>query len=175
MGADGAGPKKAAQYFGHRYFARNEFLEGGAQIAAKAYVQGLLSGYSQDVPCRRSSGWLYGRICWRARNPCQVGTITEASWRIRAVDPPEVGRLLYFLRGGVPQVSPLRGIDSREFNFHGKLRVISAAALRNAAAGRDSSSSLKRGEGIATLRLCVSSNATLMPITPTVCSSLESA
>ena len=47
MGADGVGSKKAATYFGHRYFARNDFLEGGAKIAAQAYVTGLLSGYSQ--------------------------------------------------------------------------------------------------------------------------------
>jgi hypothetical protein len=47
MGADNLGPKKAASYFGHRYFARNLFLEGGARIAANAYKQGLLSGYSQ--------------------------------------------------------------------------------------------------------------------------------
>jgi hypothetical protein len=47
MGADNLGPKKAASYFGHRYFARNLFLEGGARIAADAYKQGLLSGYSQ--------------------------------------------------------------------------------------------------------------------------------
>src|SRR5262249_41066176 len=47
MGADNLGPQKAASYFGHRYFARNVFLEGGARIAADAYKQGLLSGYSQ--------------------------------------------------------------------------------------------------------------------------------
>jgi hypothetical protein len=47
MGADDLGPQKAASYFGHRYFARNLFLEGGARIAAEAYEQGLLSGYSQ--------------------------------------------------------------------------------------------------------------------------------
>jgi len=47
MGADGVGPKKAVAYFGHRHFARNDFLEGGAQVAANAYKQGLISGYSQ--------------------------------------------------------------------------------------------------------------------------------
>lgn len=47
MGTDGVGPKKAATYFGHRHFARNLFLEGGAKIAADAYKEGLLSGYSQ--------------------------------------------------------------------------------------------------------------------------------
>jgi len=47
MGADGVGPKKGAAYFGHRYFARNDFLEGGAQAAAAAYKQGLLNGYAQ--------------------------------------------------------------------------------------------------------------------------------
>ena len=47
MGADGAGPKKAAAYFGHRFFARNDYLPGGAKIAAQAYVKGLLGGYSQ--------------------------------------------------------------------------------------------------------------------------------
>jgi hypothetical protein len=47
MGASGVSPKKAAVYFGHRYFARNVFLEGGAQIAAEAYKKGLLNGFSQ--------------------------------------------------------------------------------------------------------------------------------
>jgi hypothetical protein len=47
MGSDSVSPRKAAKYFGHRYFARNVFLEGGAQIAADAYKEGLLSGYSQ--------------------------------------------------------------------------------------------------------------------------------
>jgi hypothetical protein len=47
MGADNLGPHKAASYFGHRHFARNLFLEGGARIAAEAYQQGLLSGYAQ--------------------------------------------------------------------------------------------------------------------------------
>jgi len=47
MGADGAGPKKAAAYFGHRFFQRNDYLPGGAKIAAQAYVKGLLGGYSQ--------------------------------------------------------------------------------------------------------------------------------
>ncbi len=47
MGADNLGPQKAVSYFGHRHFARNLFLEGGARIAADAYKQGLLSGYSQ--------------------------------------------------------------------------------------------------------------------------------
>jgi hypothetical protein len=47
MGTDNLGPQKAASYFGHRHFARNLFLEGGARIAADAYKQGLLSGYSQ--------------------------------------------------------------------------------------------------------------------------------
>jgi hypothetical protein len=47
MGASGVSPKKAAVYFGHRYFARNVFLEGGAQVAAEAYKKGLLNGYSQ--------------------------------------------------------------------------------------------------------------------------------
>jgi hypothetical protein len=55
MGGDGVGAKRAAAYFGHRYFARNVFLEGGAQIAADAYKRGLLTGYvgrglSQDQP-----------------------------------------------------------------------------------------------------------------------------
>jgi hypothetical protein len=47
MGASGVSPKKAAVYFGHRAFARNLFLPGGAQIAADAYKKGLLNGYSQ--------------------------------------------------------------------------------------------------------------------------------
>ena len=47
MASDGVSPKKAAAYFGHRYFARNVFLEGGARVAADAYKEGLLSGYSQ--------------------------------------------------------------------------------------------------------------------------------
>ncbi len=47
MGASGVSPKKAATYFGHRYFARNVFLEGGAQAAAEGYKKGLLNGYSQ--------------------------------------------------------------------------------------------------------------------------------
>ena len=47
MGASGVSPKKAVVYFGHRYFARNVFLEGGAQVAAAAYKKGLLNGYSQ--------------------------------------------------------------------------------------------------------------------------------
>src|SRR4030081_2041250 len=34
MGADNLKPGKAASYFGHRHFARNLFLEGGARIAA---------------------------------------------------------------------------------------------------------------------------------------------
>jgi hypothetical protein len=47
MGASGVSPKKAVAYFGHRFFARNAFLEGGAQIAADAYKKGLMNGYSQ--------------------------------------------------------------------------------------------------------------------------------
>jgi|HubBroStandDraft_2_1064218.scaffolds.fasta_scaffold132217_2 hypothetical protein len=47
MGASGVSPKKAAAYFGHRFFARNAFLEGGAQVAADAYKKGLLNGYTQ--------------------------------------------------------------------------------------------------------------------------------
>jgi hypothetical protein len=32
MGADDLGPQKAASYFGHRYFARNLFLEGAREL-----------------------------------------------------------------------------------------------------------------------------------------------
>jgi len=47
MAADGVSPKKGADYFGHRHFARNVHLEGGAHFAADAYKDGLLSGYAQ--------------------------------------------------------------------------------------------------------------------------------
>ncbi|MGY3697469.1 hypothetical protein ACVIGA_007549 [Bradyrhizobium sp. USDA 3240] len=47
MGSDGVTPKKGADYFGHRHFTRNVFLEGGARYAADAYKQGLLNGYMQ--------------------------------------------------------------------------------------------------------------------------------
>jgi hypothetical protein len=45
MGADGVSAKKGASYFGHRYFAKNEFLLGGAQAQMEGYRNGLLSGY----------------------------------------------------------------------------------------------------------------------------------
>jgi hypothetical protein len=47
MGSDGVTPKKAADYAGHRYFAKNDYLEGGARYAAEAYKLGLLNGYGQ--------------------------------------------------------------------------------------------------------------------------------
>jgi hypothetical protein len=60
MGADGVGSKKAAAYFGHRSFARNDFLPTGAKVAAEAYAYGLLSGYSQGralSPRQRETFW----------------------------------------------------------------------------------------------------------------------
>lgn len=47
IGSDGVTPKKAADYLGHRYFARNAFLEGGARYAADAYKLGLVSACAQ--------------------------------------------------------------------------------------------------------------------------------
>ena len=61
MGADGVGPKHAAAYFGHRSFARNDFLPTGAKVAAEAYAYGLLSGYSQGRALSQSQREIFWR------------------------------------------------------------------------------------------------------------------
>ncbi|HMK84871.1 MAG TPA: hypothetical protein VK437_02840 [Steroidobacteraceae bacterium] len=61
MGADGVGRRRAAHYFGRRYFAPNAFLPGGAQAAAKGYKEGLITGYAEG----RSLSADQRQVFWR--------------------------------------------------------------------------------------------------------------
>jgi len=47
IGADGVSARKGANYFGHRYFPKNDYLPGAAKAGMNAYAVWLVHGYRE--------------------------------------------------------------------------------------------------------------------------------